>query len=255
MTRGIGRTARRVAVVLAGTTLVVVGLPPLVDTLAPRSATTPAPAVQGTDERTTSRSRPDREARDGSAPAGATDGPRGSSSERSDRTAPTTRSPRASDGRADQPVRESDLPPLSQPVAFERGADAPLGRVVIPAIGVDAPFAEGVHDAVLTDGPGHWPGTPLPSQPGNAVLSGHRTTFTAPFGDLDLLAAGDEIRASVGPRPSTTYRVTGIEVVPEAEYVDRVLRVPDDPSSYVLTLFACHPKGSRTHRIVVTAEA
>lgn len=253
MARGIARTARRCTVVLAGVALVVVGLPPLVDVVAPRSATTPRPSAPVTDEPRSTPAAvdagvdPDRDDPEDSAADGG--------SERLDRDVTGT-SPGAGDtSEPDQPVRDADMPRLSEPIAFERGVPAPLGRVVIPSIGVDARFAEGVHDAVLTGGPGHWPGTPLPTQPGNSVLSGHRTTFTAPFGDLDLLSPGDEIRTSVGPHPSTTYRVTGIDVVPEAEYVDRVLRQPDDPASSVLTLFACHPKGSRTHRIVVTAQA
>lgn len=216
-------SAVRAVAVISVTVLLVVGMPPLIDLVAPPpTVAPPSPATP---------------------------------SARSPTGLPASEPSDGHTSSVDQPVRESDLPELARPVAFERGADVSLGRVVIPAIGVDAPFAEGVHDAVLTEGPGHWPGTPLPTQPGNAVLSGHRTTFTAPFGDLDLLAAGDEVRTSVGPHPSTTYRVTGVEVVAEAEYVDRVLRAPADPSSSVLTLFACHPKGQRTHRIVVTAQA
>lgn len=251
MTRIVLRAARRSAAVIAVAALVVVGLPPFIDVVAPRS---PAPAASGPVDIAglppSGRPRAPSVDRAGDRAGEGAIRPTSERSDRSDRSADAEQSSSAA---ADQPVRDSDLPPLSAPIVFDSAADTALGRIVIPAIGVDAAFAEGVHDTALTGGPGHWPGTPLPTQPGNAVLSGHRTTFTAPFGDLDLLAAGDEIRTAVGPQ-AATYRVTGVEIVPEAEYVDRVLR-PADASDAVLTLFACHPKGSRTHRIVVTAQA
>lgn len=131
----------------------------------------------------------------------------------------------------------------------------PLGRIAIPDIGLDVVYAAGVQPAVLQRGPGHWPGTPLPGRPGNAVLSGHRTTWTHPFGDLDELAPGDRIEVAPEGQPAVVYRVLDTTIVPEAEYVEFVLRQPDDPATRRLTLFACHPKGDRTHRIVVRAQA
>lgn len=156
---------------------------------------------------------------------------------------------------ADDPVAEDTLPQLGGPISFDAEGPLQVGRIVIPTLGLDAVFGEGVHDAVLERGPGHWPDTPLPGQPGNSVLSGHRTTWTHPFGDLDRLVAGDVITTGVGPDPGVEFRVTEVRVVPEAEYVGVVLAQPADPAARTLTLFACHPKGSRTHRIVVTAVA
>lgn len=130
----------------------------------------------------------------------------------------------------------------------------PIGRLVIPKLGLDASFSSGVHAAVLERGPGHWPGTPLPGQPGNAVLSGHRTTWTAPFNGLDLLVPGDEVRVETGGT-ATVYRVTGTTIEPEATYPDVVLPQPADPAERTITMFACHPKGSAQQRIVVKATA
>ncbi|MGH8929555.1 MAG: class E sortase [Egibacteraceae bacterium] len=141
------------------------------------------------------------------------------------------------------------------PVTFERGATVAIGRLIAPGIGLDVPFSEGVYDEVLERGPGHWPGTPLPGELGNAVLSGHRTTFTKPFANLDLLAPGDEITTGIGHLPGVEFKVVETRIVPEAEYAATVLAQPLDPHVRRLTLFACHPKGQRTHRIVVIAEA
>lgn len=130
------------------------------------------------------------------------------------------------------------------------GEYTPLGRIRIGSVGLDVEYAAGVQPSVLERGPGHWPGTAMPGQVGNAVVSGHRTTWTSPFGDLDLLGPGDTIAVD-----DTEFRVTGTTVVPESEYVEFVLRQPADPAARQLTLFACEPKGDRTHRIVVQALA
>src|SRR5438874_2090686 len=78
------------------------------------------------------------------------------------------------------------------PVAIPENGDA-VGHLLIPKIGLDAYVIEGVDVADLRQGPGHYPGTSLPGQEGNAAIAGHRTTYGAPFGDLDQLAKSDEI--------------------------------------------------------------
>jgi len=142
------------------------------------------------------------------------------------------------------------------PIQFSRDASPHFGRLIIPAVGLDVGFAAGVDNGVLQWGPGHWPGTPLPGAPGNAVLSGHRTTFTKPFAELELLKPGDTVTTGVGALAGTEFRVTGTQIVEEERYVDVVLAQPEDPNVRVrrLTLFACHPKGLSSQRIVVTAE-
>lgn len=155
---------------------------------------------------------------------------------------------------ADNPDYPID-PAQAALVATSPQAYTPLGHVSSAAIDLDVEYAAGVQPSVLERGPGLWPGTATPGQPGNSVLSGHRTTHTRPFGDLDVLAPGDPIVVTpAGARP-VTYRVTETLIVPESEYQDVVLRAPADPSVRQLTLFACHPKGQRTHRIVVHAIA
>jgi len=142
---------------------------------------------------------------------------------------------------------------LAEPVAFP-GEPVALGRLSIPRLGLDTPYYSGVHEEVLARGPGHWPGTPVAGAAGNAVLSGHRTTHGAPFHDLDQLVANDEVRVTVGGE-EVVYQVFDVSVVSEASYVDAVLFQPPEPANRTLTLFACHPKGQRTQRIVVRARA
>lgn len=129
-----------------------------------------------------------------------------------------------------------------------------LGRIKIPAIGLDVTYGEGVFAKTLEKGPGHWPGTPMPGRRGNAVISGHRNTHTQPFKELDVLRPGDKIIVEQG-KADSTFKVTKTKIVPEEEYKDYVLRQPKDAESREITLFACHPEGNPIYRIVVHATA
>ena len=154
----------------------------------------------------------------------------------------------AADG-YDQPID----PDRVASVVTSPGEYQALGQLQIPAIGLDVEMGNGVDPVTLERGPGHWTGTPMPGEPGNSVVSGHRTTHTAPFRDLDQLAEGDEITVTTAGR-TVTYVVSEVLVVPVEDYTTEVLTQPTDPSERELTLFACHPEGALTHRIVVHAE-
>ena len=140
-------------------------------------------------------------------------------------------------------------------IEFKRGRRVSLGTMSIPAIGLKTKFYEGVVDEAVKLGPGHWPGTPWPGEAGNSVFAGHRTTYTHPFRDLDLLDNGARVRISVRNGRTTTYRVFKQMVVPEEIYASVVLKQPSNKKARIVTLFACTPKGSRTHRIIVQAKA
>ena len=94
----------------------------------------------------------------------------------------------------------STTPPTTlapPPVTVPENGDG-LGFIRIEKIGLgtgDPPEAvvEGVDVDDLRKGPGHYPTTPLPGQEGNTAIAGHRTTYGAPFGDLDDLVKGDTI--------------------------------------------------------------
>lgn len=99
---------------------------------------------------------------------------------------------------------------------------------------------------------GHWPGTALPGEPGNAVIFGHRTTRSAPFASQDMLQPGDQIIMTTDGA-EYTYKVVEEEVVHYTE-VDRVLSPEGfEEGAALLTLFACTPQGSAEYRIVTRA--
>lgn len=122
-----------------------------------------------------------------------------------------------------------------------------VARLVIPAIGVDKIVVEGVGRSDLEKGPGHYPGTPLPGQPGNASIAGHRTTYGAPFYRIDELETGDEILVTT-LQGSFRYEVMAQEIVAPS-----AVHVIEDKGDDRLTLTSCHPKYSARQRIVVTA--
>jgi len=123
----------------------------------------------------------------------------------------------------------------------------PVARLEIPEIGVDQVVVEGVGATQLALGPGHYPGTPLPGQPGNAGIAGHRTTHGAPFYDLNELVPGDRLTA-------VTLQGSFHYVVVRSEVVDPVDSSVLDPSpSPELTLTTCTPRFSAARRLVVVA--
>jgi LPXTG-site transpeptidase (sortase) family protein len=107
---------------------------------------------------------------------------------------------------------------------------------------------EGVTRADLRNGAGHMPSTALPGQPGNAVISGHRTTYGAPFHELDELKPGDriEVETAIGVH---AYAVRETVIVRPTEF----WVIQDRPGAW-LTLTTCHPKFSSRQRMIVFAE-
>ena len=126
--------------------------------------------------------------------------------------------------------------------------DTEFAYLSIPSLDLEAVIFEGVTVETLRKGPGHMPWTPLPGQPGNAVISGHRTTYGRPFFNLDQLKPGDriEIETVIGThlyvvRDSFVVKPTDIWVTEERE-------------GGWLTLTTCNPKFSARERLIITAE-
>ncbi len=158
-------------------------------------------------------------------------------------------------------------PPPRQP-GVERARPAPalppvdlgdgLAILRVPRFGLDySPvIVQGVSAANLRRGPGHIPGTALPGQLGNFVVSGHRTTYGKPFSRLDELKVGDPLVVEVRDR-YYTYRVTGSEVV-TPNRLDVTYPVPGRPDVVptrdLITLTTCHPRFSASHRLIVYGE-
>ena len=122
-----------------------------------------------------------------------------------------------------------------------------LGRIRIPEIGVSDVFVEGTAAPDLRRGPGHYPATPLPGQRGTVAIAGHRTTYGAPFHDVDQLRRGDRIELDM-PYGRFTYRVERLRIVKPT-----AVEVTDAVGYDRLVLSACHPLYSAAQRIIVFA--
>lgn len=174
---------------------------------------------------------------------------------RSAAAAAPSANPTSSDGSAPAPTDPTTTEPaLMQPEdpPANPHANVPvvhIGQIEIPKIGLVHPIFEGIWLTVINHGPGHWPGTPLPGGWGNVVFAGHRVTHSHPFRNIDQLVVGDEITFRMDDGGVFIYRVTGSEIVVPSE-----TRIVDQRPGRTLTLFACHPPGSASHRYVVHAE-
>jgi len=142
----------------------------------------------------------------------------------------------------------------SAPVAVVLPGNA-IGIIRIPRLGDNYGFAivEGVSTDDLKKGPGHYPGSAMPGGIGNFVVSGHRTTYLAPFNGLGDVVVGDAI--VIETRDTYyTYRVTQTESVLPTD-VGVVLPVPEKPrakpTQALITLTTCNPKYSASHRLIV----
>ena len=152
--------------------------------------------------------------------------------------------------------------PEGPPKGFTPGPGKAVFNLVVPAIDLDQIVVEGVGVEELKKGPGHYPECrpgfvkPLctefeeiwPGEKGRVIVSGHRTTYGAPFWDLDKLRKGDEIITKT-KWGTFNYRVTEKSVVPPDSLA---IAVPSNNAELVLT--TCNPKFSASTRLVVFAK-
>ena len=135
--------------------------------------------------------------------------------------------------------------PLAPPKnAVPRGL---IGELRIPRLKLSALVVEGDDDGTLQLAVGHLPDTPLPWQPGNSALAGHRDTF---FRALKRIRLGDDILVTT-LQGCYRYRVVSSEIVSPDE--TRVLSASAIPS---ITLITCYPFrfiGSAPKRFIVHA--
>lgn len=152
------------------------------------------------------------------------------------------------------------------PEDYEPEAGDPVFRIEIPAIDLNGDkgyvVVEGVGVEELKKGPGHYPecgaGFPRPfcsefpeswpGERGRVVISGHRTTYKAPFLHIDELKRGDEIHVDT-KWGDFTYEVMEQESVP-ADALNIVIQVEDEAE---LVLTTCDPPFSASNRLITYA--
>jgi sortase A len=164
--------------------------------------------------------------------------------------APTTPAPETTPAPtvAAPPPGNAARTPVPPPPAGATDNGTVIGTIEIPRLGLSTNLYEGIAISTLNKGPGYWPGTAMPGQPGNTVIAGHRTSKSKPFRYIDRLVEGDEIVLTTADG-RFVYRVTGHEIVtPDALWI-----LDQNTDAPQVTLFACHPPGSTAYRWVTRA--
>lgn len=147
----------------------------------------------------------------------------------------------------DVAVEEDTGPEVVDPPTADEGEA--VAQIRAPSVGWDHVVVYDTTDAALRAGPGWMPGSAWVGQPGNTVISGHRTTYGAPFHEIAGLGEGDRIEVEVPDGPEAVYEVRDAFIVTPDE-----VEVTADMGDARLTLTSCHPIGSNAQRYVVQAE-
>jgi sortase A len=122
-----------------------------------------------------------------------------------------------------------------------------IGTIQIAKIGVNLEIVQGTDTQSLEKGPGHYPQTAFPGLGQTVAIAGHRTTYLAPFRNINMLLPGDKIVLSM-PYARFIYVVQYHRIVlPTALWVIRNMGYER------LVLSACNPLYSAAQRIIVFA--
>lgn len=132
------------------------------------------------------------------------------------------------------------------PATAQKPVDGVWFEMSVPAIGYRGAVRQGVGLNVLDGGPGHYPTTPWPGQPGNVGVAGHNTFWLS----FNHLKSGDRVEIQT-QHGLYLYVVTGSKVV---NPTDR--SVLASTSDNRLTLTTCFPLWAgayATQRLIFTA--
>lgn len=164
--------------------------------------------------------------------------------------------------------------PVPPPAVIDVAVGEPFAVLHIPRLGEDYErvVVEGTAQVQLAQGPGHYVGTAMPGEQGNAAFAGHRVGRGSPFLDLDRLRPGDPIvvetadtwfvyrvlgRAGSDDFTGDASGVPGRRIVRPAD-IAVLAPTPGGPAEgpatgAFLTLTTCHPKYSAQQRLVIHA--
>ncbi len=160
------------------------------------------------------------------------------------------------------------LPPTDTPEPTATPQPPAPTRLVIPALGLDAPVVEvGWHEEVVEgtllavwdvadDAVGWHRTSARPGEPENMVLAGHHNMAGEVFRDLVTVPVGALVSVFAG-EVEHVYQVIDVQVLPEK---GMPLEVRQENGRWIgmtgaemLTMVTCWPYNNNTHRVVVRA--
>jgi sortase A len=152
------------------------------------------------------------------------------------------------DARAYQAIEESRLSNMrpAQGVHVVAEGDV-IGEMNIPRLGLKTIVAQGESSKVLRRAVGHLRETPLPGEPGNVALAGHRDGFFRPLRNIRL---GDAISLNTLDG-EFVYQVISTEVVLPSDV--RVLQASRENTLTLVTCFPFYYVGAAPKRFIVRA--
>jgi sortase A len=122
-----------------------------------------------------------------------------------------------------------------------------IARLRVPRLGLNLVVVNGTSSGDLRRGPGRHVDTFMPGEGRLVYVAGHRTTYGAPFSNIDRLKHGDAISVEL-PYGAVEYRVTSHRIVDAND-----LSVLESRGREELVLQACHPRFFASQRYLVYA--
>ena len=122
-----------------------------------------------------------------------------------------------------------------------------IARLRVPRLDLNVVVVNGTGTSDLRRGPGRHLESFMPGEGKLVYVAGHRTTYGAPFSDIEQLESGDKISVEL-PYGSVDYRVTSRRIVD-----DNDVSVLESRGREELVLQACHPRFFASERYLVYA--
>ena len=122
-----------------------------------------------------------------------------------------------------------------------------IGRLKIPKLDLNMIVVNGTESNTLKKGPARHKGTFLPGEGKLIYIAGHRTTYSAPFSDIDDLERGDRVSLEL-PYATVEYTIRSHRIVEAHE-----LSVLRSRGREELALQACWPRFFASHRYIAYA--
>lgn len=122
-----------------------------------------------------------------------------------------------------------------------------IGRLRIPRLDLNMIVVNGTESSTLRKGPARHRRTFLPGEGKLIYIAGHRTTYSAPFSDIDDLRRGDRVRLEL-PYATFEYTIRSHRIVEAHE-----LSVLRSRGREEVALQACWPRFFASHRYIAYA--